>query len=91
MPMPRTSSRGAPDLARAASSKRSWTHASTDLGAARDVDVEGALGERRAGEVADRQPRVGGAEVGDQHDARARLKASTVGGRPPVEALPPAS
>ena len=53
--------------------------------------LERELGERRAGEVAHRQPRVRRAEVGDQHDAGELVEGEHVGGRPPVEALPPAS
>src|SRR5215208_610598 len=35
-----------------------------------DVHVERELGERRAGQIADRDARVGGAQVGGEHDAR---------------------
>ena len=45
-----------------------------DLRVTRDVGVERALGQRRAGEVGDREPRVRRAEVGDQHDAGAAVE-----------------
>jgi hypothetical protein len=45
-----------------------------DLRAGRDVHVERRLGQRGAREVAHHEPGVGGAEVGDQDDARALVE-----------------
>ena len=92
IPMPRTSAGASRPPRRSSSPKRSCDPVEHRLRAVADVEVQRDLGERGAGEVADGEPRVRRAEVGDQHDARrAWLKASIVGGRPPVEALPPAS
>ena len=55
------------------------------LGALCDVEVLGQLGENRAGEVDDRQPRVGGAEVGPEDHAAVAREDEACGGRPPVE------
>ena len=75
------------------SAKRSWTDVEHGFGAvARSrcrtlVSASGA-----PARSVTREARVRRAEVRDEDDAaRRRLKASTVGGRPPVDALPPAS
>ena len=50
--------------------KRSSTQPEHRLRPGGDVHLAGLLGEDLAGEVGDREPRVGGAEVGGQDDAR---------------------
>ena len=39
-----------------------------------DIHVERRLGQRRAGQVAHHEPRVRGAEIGDEHDAGALVE-----------------
>ena len=53
-----------------------------DLGAVGDVHVERRLGQRGAREVGHDQPRVRGAEVGDQDDARALVEGQHGRGTP---------
>ena len=82
MPMPRTSS-GVRSSFAEQRGEALVDHAEHLLGAVGDVHVERHLGERRTGEIADRQPRVRGAEVGDEHDAGALVegRAASAGGR----------
>ena len=63
-----------PGLARAARRTCAPTHSSTSSGPSAMTDRLLALGERDAGEVADRQPAVARAEVGGQHDADALVE-----------------
>ena len=68
MPMPRTSATSVPH---AGEQRREVVDEprQDDVGTGGDVELVGLLDEDVAGEVGDRQPAVGGAEVGGQHDA----------------------
>ena len=68
MPMPRMSA-GDFALSCSNSPKRADTHVSTCVGSTSDVHVAGALGQRGARQVADRDACVGRAEVRDEHDS----------------------
>ena len=69
IPMPQTSSRRCGPTS-ASSSLKTLVHPAEHLvGPDGDVQVGGSLDERRAVEVAEREPRVGRAEVGHEDDA----------------------
>ena len=69
IPMPATAPRSDPASA-SSGAKRCSTHSSTASGPVGDLDVAAVLGQHRAAEVGDREPRVGGAEVGREDQRR---------------------
>ena len=85
-PDPRTSSRERPTSS-SSSTKRSATHARAVLRPERDVQVGRPLGQRRAAEVAHGDAAWVAPRSATRTTPASRLKASTVGGRPPVEAF----